>query len=143
MEHELYTDADADRPGVICDWNGQVVLGLCRRCGRAEAQLDEPCDAAPVAPGRTVISSRPDILGYCLEWRPGDLCFYTVWDFAREPRRESARVRPLYATPQEGCGGEPAIVYRGRFWMQPKHAGGGVPEGYLPLYAGPALRGAA
>lgn len=43
MEHDLYTDADADRPGIICDRNGQVVLGLCKRCGRAEAQLVEPC----------------------------------------------------------------------------------------------------
>jgi hypothetical protein len=43
QEHELYTDADKDRPDVICDRNGQVVLSLCKRCGRAEAELDGPC----------------------------------------------------------------------------------------------------
>ena len=42
-EHDLYTDEDADRPEVICDRNGQVVLGLCKKCGRAECELDQPC----------------------------------------------------------------------------------------------------
>ena len=37
--HDLYTDADKDRPDVICDSNGQVVLGLCKRCGKGEAEL--------------------------------------------------------------------------------------------------------
>lgn len=41
--HQLYTDDDKDRPDVICDRNGQVVLGLCKRCGRGEAQLEESC----------------------------------------------------------------------------------------------------
>ncbi len=41
--HTLYTDRDTDRPGVICDRNGQVVLGLCKACGRGESQLDNPC----------------------------------------------------------------------------------------------------
>jgi len=43
MEHDLYADTDPDRPWIICDRNGQVVLGLCKRCGRAESQLVEPC----------------------------------------------------------------------------------------------------
>ena len=42
--HDLYTDEDKDRPDVICDINGQVALGLCKRCGRGEAQLETPCD---------------------------------------------------------------------------------------------------
>ena len=37
--HVLYTDADKDRSDVICDSNGQVVLGLCKRCGKGEAEL--------------------------------------------------------------------------------------------------------
>jgi hypothetical protein len=41
--HVLYRTADADAPGVICDARGEVVLGLCRRCGAAEAQLVAPC----------------------------------------------------------------------------------------------------
>ena len=43
--HDLYTDADKTKPTVICDRNGQVVLGLCKRCGRAEAELEVSCDA--------------------------------------------------------------------------------------------------
>lgn len=50
--HDLYTDADKDRPDVICDSNGQVVLGLCKRCGKGEAELHNedgtpsPCSRA-------------------------------------------------------------------------------------------------
>jgi hypothetical protein len=43
LDHDLYTDEDKDRPEIICDRNGQVVLGMCKRCGRAESQLDQPC----------------------------------------------------------------------------------------------------
>jgi len=43
MEHDLYETSDPDRPDVICDRNGEVVLGLCKRCGRAEIELSEPC----------------------------------------------------------------------------------------------------
>lgn len=39
--HDIYTDADASRPDVICDSNGQVVLDLCKRCGAGEAELLE------------------------------------------------------------------------------------------------------
>lgn len=41
--HDLYTDADADAPSCVRDDNGRVVLGLCKRCGRAEAELSELC----------------------------------------------------------------------------------------------------
>jgi hypothetical protein len=41
--HDLYTDADKDRPSAICDRNGQVVLGLCKRCGRGEIELETHC----------------------------------------------------------------------------------------------------
>ena len=43
MGHILYETKDEDAPDVIRDNNGEVVLGLCRICGRAESQLDEPC----------------------------------------------------------------------------------------------------
>jgi hypothetical protein len=52
--HDLYTDADKDRPDVICDSNGQVVLGLCKRCGRGEAELETPCDKAKQEQGKPV-----------------------------------------------------------------------------------------
>ena len=42
-EHVLYETKDKDAPDVIRDRNGEVVLGLCKVCGRAEVELDEPC----------------------------------------------------------------------------------------------------
>ena len=41
--HDLYTDADSNRPDAICDRNGQVALGLCKKCGKGESELAEPC----------------------------------------------------------------------------------------------------
>ena len=43
-QHDLYKTGDPDAPEVIKDDNGEVELGLCRRCGRAEIELEEPCD---------------------------------------------------------------------------------------------------
>jgi hypothetical protein len=43
MEHILYKTIDVDTPDVICDSNGEVVLGLCRVCGRGEIELEGPC----------------------------------------------------------------------------------------------------
>lgn len=43
-EHDLYKNGDADAPDCIKDSNGEVVLGLCRVCGRGEIELKEPCD---------------------------------------------------------------------------------------------------
>lgn len=42
-EHHLYTNSDTDRPSAICDRNGEVVLGLCKVCGRSEVELEKPC----------------------------------------------------------------------------------------------------
>lgn len=44
-DHDLYQTGDKDAPPVILDINGEVTLGLCKRCGRGEADLIEPCDA--------------------------------------------------------------------------------------------------
>ena len=46
-KHVLYEDGDPDIPKDILDRNGQVVLGLCKVCGRAECELDEPCYPRP------------------------------------------------------------------------------------------------
>lgn len=40
MDHELYRNGDTGIPEVI---RGEVILSLCKRCGRAECDLDEPC----------------------------------------------------------------------------------------------------
>ena len=42
-QHDLYEDGDADIPDCVKDRNGDVVLGLCKRCNRAEVELDQPC----------------------------------------------------------------------------------------------------
>lgn len=45
LMHDCYTDKDADRPKEICDSNHLVVLGLCKVCNAAEAELTERfCD---------------------------------------------------------------------------------------------------
>ncbi|KAK1548903.1 hypothetical protein Q3G72_003266 [Acer saccharum] len=46
--HDLYTDADKDIPAAICDMHGSVVLGQCKRCGKGECELVEPCASPPV-----------------------------------------------------------------------------------------------
>lgn len=44
FNHDLYKTGDEGAPDVIKDRNGEVVLGLCKKCGRAEIELDEPCE---------------------------------------------------------------------------------------------------
>lgn len=46
-QHDLYADGDADAPDCIKDRNGQIVLGLCKKCGKAECELTEPCPPVP------------------------------------------------------------------------------------------------
>ena len=45
--HVLYEKGDTDAPESIKDRNGDIVLGLCKRCGAAEADLIEPCVTKP------------------------------------------------------------------------------------------------
>ncbi|XAI94712.1 putative pyrophosphatase [Pseudomonas phage vB_Pa-PAC6] len=43
-EHDLYRTGDEGAPDAIKDRNGEVVLNLCRCCGKGEAELiDTPC----------------------------------------------------------------------------------------------------
>ena len=42
-EHVLYKTGDPDAPEIIKDRNGEVVLGLCKVCGRIELELNGPC----------------------------------------------------------------------------------------------------
>jgi hypothetical protein len=42
-KHELYETGDPEAPDIIKDRNGEVVLGLCKSCGRGEIELSEPC----------------------------------------------------------------------------------------------------
>lgn len=63
MNHTLYTDADKNRPDVICDRNGQVVLDLCKTCGKAEAELlEQPECIGPRCAGCDLPNGCPE---YC------------------------------------------------------------------------------
>jgi hypothetical protein len=42
--HDLYATGDKDAPDCVKDCNGEVVLAMCRRCRKGEAELDEPCE---------------------------------------------------------------------------------------------------
>lgn len=42
--HQLYRTGDTDAPEAIKDRNGEVALDCCRKCGRGESDLTEPCD---------------------------------------------------------------------------------------------------
>lgn len=42
-EHVLYETGDADAPDAIKDRNGDVVLALCRNCGKGEIDLHGSC----------------------------------------------------------------------------------------------------
>ena len=44
VTHSLFETGDADCPEQAKDRNGEVVLGVCKNCGRIEAELAEPCD---------------------------------------------------------------------------------------------------
>jgi len=41
--HPLWETGEVGVPSAILDRNGEVVLGLCKVCGRGECELDEPC----------------------------------------------------------------------------------------------------
>ncbi|HBS81057.1 MAG TPA: hypothetical protein DD989_20785, partial [Pseudomonas sp.] len=45
--HDLYRTSDEDAPESIKDRNGEVVLDLCRKCGRGEVELKDGCKAEP------------------------------------------------------------------------------------------------
>lgn len=47
MEHILFETGDPDAPDCIKDRNGEVVLGLCKECGRGEVELQEDGGACP------------------------------------------------------------------------------------------------
>lgn len=41
--HSLFTKSDPDCPDQVKDRNGDVVLGMCKKCGAAEIELSSPC----------------------------------------------------------------------------------------------------
>lgn len=96
--HTLYQTSDDDTPDTICDSNGEVVLGLCRVCGKGEIELDEPCvptgSEGPVG----------EAVAFEFEWAPFDIEQWERTVSLRDPLvygrvRRYRNVRPLYARP--------------------------------------------
>lgn len=40
-EHDIYVNTDVNLPEQICDRNGEVVLQMCKKCGKAESELSD------------------------------------------------------------------------------------------------------
>lgn len=51
-KHYLYKDGDNNVPSTLLDRNGQIVLSMCRICGKAEGELSESCEQAGEPKGR-------------------------------------------------------------------------------------------
>ncbi len=47
--HVYFQTGDADAPDYIKDRNGEVVLGMCKLCRKAENEIGDICEAAPPA----------------------------------------------------------------------------------------------
>ena len=64
--HELYETGDEDAPDSIKDRNGDVALEMCKRCGRAESELSEPCHKAEQPQPEPDVGAMADALGAAL-----------------------------------------------------------------------------
>ena len=42
--HEVFSNDDTDAPNSIKDLHGDVVLDLCKKCGKAESEHSQPCN---------------------------------------------------------------------------------------------------
>src|SRR5262249_36837730 len=47
FDHDIYEDGDADAPDRVKDRNGDVVLHVCRRCGKTQVELYGACTPKP------------------------------------------------------------------------------------------------
>jgi hypothetical protein len=79
--HRLYATCDADAPPGIRDSNGEVMLDLCRDCGRRGAELSDSCTGPEAeTPG---VCRHPDAcrcmasMGNDFWFLPSDRC---LWD---------------------------------------------------------------
>lgn len=78
------------------------------------------------------------LVAYRLEWKPGDYCFLTPENYARELCKNSARTWGLYTEPQSKCP-DTAVVYKGSYWIEPKYIKNRCLDEFKPLYMGPLL----
>lgn len=89
--------------------------------------------------GEPVAHPMGEVMGYRLEFKPGEYCYYTPEGYALEAYKGDAPAHALYANPQPGCPSE-VEVYKGWCWVRPKYNFGKiVDETFRPLFLGPQL----
>jgi hypothetical protein len=59
VDHDFYGDNDPDAPECIKNVQGEVVLGLCKVCGMAEADLADECPGARSTAGADTPTAAP------------------------------------------------------------------------------------
>lgn len=110
--HDCYETGDADAPESIKDRNGEVTLGLCRRCGRAEGELSEPCVCGP---GKCKPECSVCARGDCPKETPADRLADVATE-ALDPRRPETWASDLadaigdYRSTRNGVGATAAEV---------------------------------
>lgn len=79
-------------------------------------------------------------VGYRLEFKPGDPCYYSPksYKMAIEAGTANADTYGLFTEPQPDCSNE-IEVYKGWCWVQPKYVHGRDMSEFTPLYRGPLL----
>lgn len=81
-------------------------------------------------------------VGYRLEFKPGDPCYYRPDDYEKERQAgyDGADIWGLFPEPQPGCPSE-VDVYHGWCWVQPRYVSA-VRDmtGFTPLYRGPLIQ---
>lgn len=82
-----------------------------------------------------------EVMGYRLEFKPEEYCYYTPEGYALEAYKGDAPTHALYANPQPGCPSE-IEIYKGWCWVRPKYNAGIVDETFQPLFLGPQIGGA-
>ena len=78
------------------------------------------------------------IVGYRLEWKPGEYLHYSPEEYRKEVCKSGARVWGLFPRPQPGCPVGVAI-YKGGYWVQPKYLYGQSADGMTAMFLGPVL----
>lgn len=78
-------------------------------------------------------------VGYRVDYRPGDPCYSSPEHYAVDRAAGfQGDVWGLFHEPQPGCSAE-VEVYRGRYWVRPRHASAADAATFTPLYRGPQL----
>ena len=83
---------------------------------------------------------KAEILGYRIDFRPGDPCYYTPRDMetAIQTGNMSSHFWPLYYSPQPDCP-DTVEVYFGWCWIEPKYVFRCPVDNFIPMYRGPKM----